>query len=68
VSEIRKFHQLPESDPSIVAWHMMKAAGTLDDVARTLADIDERLAKIEKFQADQRAAKAASDELRKTQP
>ena len=67
MSEIRKFHELPESDPSIVAWRMMKAADTLDDAARAIAELDERLAKIEKFQADQRAAKAASDELRKSQ-
>ena len=46
---------------------MAKTADALGDVARTIADLDERLSKIESFQRDERKAAEASAELRKTQ-
>lgn len=67
MSEIRKFFELDDSDPLIAADRMAKIAEDFEDVARTIAELDERLSKIETFQRQQAAAKVASDELRKTQ-
>ena len=46
---------------------MAKIAQDFDDVARTIADLDERLTKIETFREHQRKAAEASAELRKAQ-
>jgi hypothetical protein len=54
-------YELQSDDPLV-------KADLVDDLTKRLADLNERLARVEKFQADQRTAKAASDELRKTQP
>jgi hypothetical protein len=65
VTKIRKFHEISDDDELLVRDRMAKIAEDFDDVARMIADLDERLAKIESFQRQQAAAKVASDELRK---
>jgi hypothetical protein len=67
LTKIRKFHEISDDDPALVADRMAKIAEDFDDVARMVADLDERLAKMEAFQADQRAAKVASEAFRKSQ-
>jgi hypothetical protein len=53
-------HILDDSDPLV-------KADLVEDLTNRVADLSDRLARVEKFQADQRAAKVASDELRKAQ-
>jgi hypothetical protein len=53
-------HIISEDDPLI-------KADLVEDLTNRVAELNDRLARVEKFQADQRAAKVASDELRKAQ-
>jgi uncharacterized small protein (DUF1192 family) len=51
-------YELQSDDPLI-------KADLVDDLTKRVAELNERLARVEKFQADQRAAKEASESLRK---